>query len=120
MGELEALQERKIGLSSQVLDGLPKGNVAPRIDTKWLDLMDYNDEIIDYLTLIVQDMKEDLEVVVGAVNKLPEREKAVLTARYIRGMSFREIEKIVPCTDRTMYNILRSGLELIELPLDEE
>lgn len=111
--ELEFVREQKLGLT-RILTGMPSGS-GRRMDDKWIELMEYTDEIIDFLTKESAEILDELKTVSGAIRALPRRESAVLAARYMRGMAFREILKGLPCSERTMYNIHESGLELIDL-----
>lgn len=113
------VQNRKTDLT-HVLTGLPSSNVRRRPDENWIDLMDYTDEIIDYLKCTSGDMLERMKQVEQAIDKLPQRERTILTARYIRGLHFNEILKKLPCSERTMYMIHENGLKLLEIPPESQ
>lgn len=112
--ELVRVQDYKSAIS-HVLDGLPSGNVRKRPEEKWADLMDYTDEIIEYLGKQMGSLKRELEVLDSAIKKLPAREAAVLTARYITGRQFKDIAKDMPLSDRTIYHAHRNGVAEIEI-----
>lgn len=112
--ELQKTIEYKTTIS-HVLDGLPSGNIRKKPEDKWIDLMEYTDEIIEYLTKQIKNLKEELIELETIVDKLPARERSVIKGRYIAGMSFREIAKKLPLSDSSIYRAHNRGILLLEL-----
>lgn len=115
INELQEIQQEKLGLT-RVLTGMPSSNVTKNMDDVWIDLIDYTDDIIEYLKGILLDRKTRLTEITEAVEQLDERERTVITARYIRGMSFRDILKDLPVSEKTMYNLHQRALQHLEMP----
>lgn len=119
VAELERIQASKVRLTS-VLTGLPTGNVHKRPDDRWDEIIFETDELISYLTDRTNELLNELETLERAIDKLPPRERSIMTARYIAGMKFSEIIKKFPVSERSMYDIHQSGLEMIDMAeLDE-
>lgn len=94
---------------------MPSSNVHKRPDDEWDDILDYMDEIHEYLSDKAHYRLKELEAFEFAIDNLPIRERTVLTARYIAGMEFSEILKKVPISERSLYLAHRKGLELIDM-----
>lgn len=116
--ELKRVYEYKTALT-HFMDGQPTGNLKKKPEDKWVDLMEYIDEIIEYLGKQVKNMKEELIKFESVVNKLPARERTVIRARYIAGVSFKEIEKKLPLSERTIYHAHRNGIAQLDMSLFE-
>lgn len=117
LGELQEQQERKLGLT-KLLTGMPSSNVGKRQDQRWIEIMEYEDEIIDYLTLTTENILHAIQEIDQAISELPQRERTIITARYIKGKSFMDIHKEFPWSERTMYQVHDNALELLPLPPD--
>lgn len=113
--ELERIKLDKVVLT-KILTGMPSGNIPKRLDDKWVDLMEYSEEIADYLSGVLEDLKADLELIREAIKDLPRREQAIVVARYISGKSFHDIQKKMNCTDRTMFYVHESALKHLQIP----
>lgn len=113
LDELQDIEERKRGLT-RILTGMPHGT-GRNIEDKWIELIEYSDETMDYLRNVDIALRDELIMIEEAVKELPRREQTLVTARYIRGMRFSEILKEMPFSERTMYSIHENALDLIEL-----
>lgn len=112
--ELERVQNTKIKLTS-ILTGLPSSNVSKTPDKRWDEVMDYTKELVDYLTDRAKEILIELETFERAIDRLPIRERTVLTGRYIAGLQFKEILKKFPMSEKSMYLVHKHGLELIDM-----
>lgn len=101
---------------TKILTGMPSGNIPKKLDDKWAELMDYTDEIANYLKGVLEDLKRDLELIREAIVDLPRREQTIIIARYISGKSFHDIQKKMQCSERQMYYIHESALKHLQIP----
>ncbi len=106
---------------TKVLTGQPSGNVSKKPEDRWTDLMDYTDEIQEFLENTIRRKLHELELIETAVSDLRPREQAILTARYILGLEFSEILRKFPVSERTMYRIHHDAIEHLNMePLDTQ
>lgn len=104
---------------TKLLSDLPKGSGVGRLDDKWIELMDYTDEIIEYLGEMSHDMEVSLGNIREVIDGLPARERMIIVGRHVRGLPFRDILKELHCSERNMYQLYRDALEMIPVPLQD-
>lgn len=82
--------------------------------------MSYTDELLDYLTVLSRDKLDELEALEKSIEKLPPREKSLITARHVLGLPFKDIIEHYPTSERNMYNIYRDAICHLDMkPLDD-
>lgn len=114
--ELERTIEYKTTLT-HVMDGLPSGNLRKQPEDKWLKLMEYEDEIIEYLAKQIQRQLKELKKFERVINNLPARERSVIRGRYIANKQFKEIAKMLPLSDRMIYHAHKNGVAELDADL---
>lgn len=115
---MERIKSQKTVLT-KVLTGQPSGNISKKPEERWSDLMDYTDEIQEFLENTIKRKLQELESIEQAINDLRPREQAILTARYILGLEFNEILRKFPVSERSLYRIHHEAIEHINMePLD--
>ena len=114
--ELKRTLEYKTALT-HVIDGLPSGNLRKQPEDKWISLMKYEDEIIEYLKVQIKRQLNELKKFEKIINNLPAREKSVIRGRYIANMQFKEIAKMLPLSERTIYHAHKNGVAELDADL---
>lgn len=109
--EIEVIEASTRKLT-RLLTGMPTGNLISKPEDRWADMLNYRDEIIDYLTLVAGDQVKILEQVTEAIENLQNGiQQWILTQRYIQGKSFTEIAETSGYSERAVFKIHRQALE---------
>lgn len=96
--------------------GIPGENVTSKPPDKWVEMITYRDDILEYLSNLFKINRIKLNQIIRVIDTLTDtQEKLILKLRYISGLKFSEIPKLVGVTERTMYNIHKEALSKIKL-----
>ena len=110
-------RDRLIALATDInakpLDGMPydnTGTVSRKMENavvKLIDLARETDKLID-------EYIDHKKAVIAALEKLPEREYAVLHRHYIRYMSWAMVARDLNYSDMQVWRIKKNGLKILE------
>lgn len=112
--ELERVEEYKTSLQ-HFLTGLPSSNVRKRTDDKWIELIDYSDNLVEYVVNRITTIQRELEIFENTINDLPQREQTVLRSRYLIGLQWKDIIKNLPLSERAVFNAHSSGISKLNM-----
>lgn len=82
-----------------------------------LNLNDYEEDSPEDLLLIEEKGLTDAQKIKNAMNKLPKRIKEAITLRYFEEMEYAEIAEIMNLKERTVYNFVHEGINLLRKEL---
>lgn len=83
---------------------------------KWNEVIENSDSIIKYLNDLVEQMKYKLERMVQAVNTVEnEKQRHVLYARYIRGLSDKQIREEFDLSEPSLRNRMEQAMKSIRV-----
>lgn len=94
---------------------MPSGNLRKRPEDKWIELLDYIDDLSKYLTNRVFTVQQELAVLNRTIDALPAREQTIIRKRYILGMEWNKIIEDVPLSERSVYNAHNNAIKLLNM-----
>lgn len=118
--EIEYMRERGNRLVSRIT-GMPTGSSSSKPEDEWDEIIEYTDKAIDYLCTISENLLYTLLEIEMAIESLNEPElELILTMRYLRGMSIKEMQKKIKYSRSQIWKLEVKALDRIELEYSDK
>lgn len=114
-GEMREVRER-LASTSAALDGMPRASGRDRLACGMDKLAQYQQELEATIAEIIE-VRCETERAIGALPDIMQRN--VLRARYLEGMSWDKVARLLHISERTAYYTRDAALERLEIPKTE-
>lgn len=118
--EIEVIRDRGNRLVSRIT-GLPRGSHSSRPEDEWADIVTNTDLVLDYLCTTAENLLYTLLEIETTIQAIDEPElQSLLTMRYIKGMSSKEIQDRVHYSRSHVWKLEARALKKLDISCTDQ
>lgn len=113
--EIEVIRDRGNRLVTRIT-GLPRGNNTSRPEDEWVEIINNTDMVLDCLCTTAENLLYALLEIETTIQNIEEPElQALLTMRYIKGMTTKEIQERVHYSRSHVWKLEMRALKRLDI-----